>query len=84
METRFSMGAGFREAAHERARAGFVVLVMDPLSRLGGSASFPSPEASRKALAALQPAQRSADLESARAFLHSHASVRRDPIRIAD
>jgi len=73
-----------REAARDYAKAGFVVLVTDPLSRLGGTASFCSPADARKAIARLSRTQIAADLGAARAFLQSHPSVRKSRIRVAD
>jgi hypothetical protein len=72
-----------REAARDYARAGFVTLMMDPLSRQGGIASFQSLAARRKAAAALSPAQIAADLDAARAFLESHPLVCPGRVRIA-
>ncbi|MBI4479360.1 MAG: dienelactone hydrolase family protein [Acidobacteria bacterium] len=73
-----------RDAARDYAREGFVALAVDPLSRRGGTASFASPEAARRAFATLDGSQLQADLDAAFHYLHSHPSVLKARIGVTD
>jgi len=72
-----------REKAHRTAASGLVVLAVDQLSRAGGTTSFDSPEALRKAIQGLPHEIALADLESAYRYLATNPSVREDSIEVA-
>jgi carboxymethylenebutenolidase len=71
-----------RDAARHYSREGYVALAVDHLSRLGGTASFASPEAAEESIQALTSAEVIADLDAAAAFLRSHPSVDDNSIRL--
>ncbi|MBI4463874.1 MAG: dienelactone hydrolase family protein [Acidobacteria bacterium] len=71
-----------RDVARRLAAQGFAVLAVDQLSRKGGTASFPSPDAAREAIRTLTDDQVIADLDAAYNHLQSHAAVRKDRIGV--
>jgi carboxymethylenebutenolidase len=71
-----------QDAARHYSREGYVALAVDHLSRLGGTASFASPEAAEESIQALTSAEVIADLDAAAAFLRSHPSVDENSISI--
>ena len=73
-----------RDVARDYAKDGFVALAVDPLSRRGGTASFASLEAARRAIATLGRSQRQADLDAAFHYMQSHPSVLKGRVGVTD
>jgi carboxymethylenebutenolidase len=69
-----------KDVVRRVAKAGFVALGVDLLSRLGGTESFPNPTAATQALTSLTPAQQLADLRAAVDFLKIADYIRSDRI----
>jgi carboxymethylenebutenolidase len=69
-----------KDVTRRVARAGFVGLGVDLLSRVGGTDSFSNPTAAMQALTGITPAQQLSDIRSAIAFLKIADYVRPDRI----
>lgn len=69
-----------RDVTRRVARAGFVALGVDLLSRQGGSAQFTEPTQQTQAYGRTLPAERLADLKSSVAHLRTLTDVRRNRI----
>ncbi len=71
-----------RDVARELAKAGYVALVPDLLSRNGGTASFPSPEAATESLLKIDERTITNDLTAAANYLKRQNFVRADKIGV--
>ena len=69
-----------KDVTRRVARAGFVALGVDLLSRVGGTEAFPDPQAATQALNRITAAERLSDLRSALEFLKIADFVRPDRI----
>jgi carboxymethylenebutenolidase len=73
-----------RETALDYARRGFFALAPDPLSRRGGSVSFPSRKSARDGFVMLSENHRHADRDAALRYLQSHPLIRPERIEILE
>ena len=71
-----------RDVARKLAKAGYVALVPDLLSRRGGTASFPTPEAATEALLRIDQETILKDLAGATSFLKRQNFVRAEKIGV--
>ena len=71
-----------RDVARKLAKAGYVALVPDLLSRRGGTASFPTPEAATEALLKIDQETMFKDLSAATNFLKHQNFVRAEKIGV--
>jgi carboxymethylenebutenolidase len=71
-----------KDVTRRVARAGFIGLGVDLLSRVGGTDSFPTPMAATTALGGITPAQQLSDLRSAIEFLKIADYVRADRLGV--
>lgn len=71
-----------REVARKLAKAGYVALVPDLLSRRGGTASFPTPEAATEVLLKIDQETILKDLRAATNFLKHQNFVRAEKIGV--
>jgi carboxymethylenebutenolidase len=69
-----------KDVTRRVARAGFVALGVDLLSRQGGTDAFPDPEAAGQAYGRTQPLQRRADLMSVLTTFRDQSYVQRDKL----